>query len=139
LSAIAQAAKRSWGYPESWLDAWRKELTLAPEFIVTHAVYVAVEGDEIVGFYALGEGGKELEHLWIRSDRMRTGVGSLLFRHACRTARRKGTRQLMIVSDPHAAGFYTGQGARRVGGVRADMEGHPRVLPRLLLDLDEPV
>jgi hypothetical protein len=84
LSAIAQAAKRSWGYPESWLAAWRTELTLTPEFVVTHAVYVAVEGDEIVG-------------------------------------------------------FHTGQGARRVGGVKADMEGHPRVLPCLLLDLEEPV
>lgn len=139
LTAVALAAKRSWGYPRSWIEAWTRELTFTPEYVVTHAVYVAEEAEEIVGVYALAEGGSELEHLWIRPDRMRTGVGRALFRHACRTARAKGARQLVIVSDPHAAGFYEAQGARREGGVKADMEGHPRVLPRYVLELGEAV
>ena len=38
---------------------------------------------------------------------------------------------------PNAEGFYLRMGARRVGGVPADVEGTPRALPKLILDLVE--
>ena len=32
LSLIAVAAKRSWGYPERWMELWIQELEFAPEY-----------------------------------------------------------------------------------------------------------
>mgnify|MGYP003337409735 CR=1 FL=1 len=33
LTEIAHAAKRHWGYPESWIEEWRYFLTVLPEDI----------------------------------------------------------------------------------------------------------
>jgi hypothetical protein len=32
---------------------WQADLTVSPQFIDDHPVFCAVQGDEIVGFYAL--------------------------------------------------------------------------------------
>ena len=31
LTAVAHAAKRHWGYPESWIALWERELTVSAE------------------------------------------------------------------------------------------------------------
>ncbi|MEY2504354.1 MAG: hypothetical protein QOG27_634, partial [Verrucomicrobiota bacterium] len=41
LTEIAQAAKRHWGYPESWMVAWRDVLTMRRDFIAANVAYVA--------------------------------------------------------------------------------------------------
>ena len=44
LTSIAHAAKRHWNYPEKWIEQWRSDLTITPEFIAKNEVYVAVGG-----------------------------------------------------------------------------------------------
>src|SRR5947209_16526004 len=68
LTEIAHAAKRHWGYPENWIEYWRDDLTITPEFISNNEVYVAVIDKEIGGCCALVLKGSqaELEHMWIR-------------------------------------------------------------------------
>ena len=41
-----------------------------------------------------------------------------------------------IESDPNAEGFYKHMGAVRIGVVRSEIEGQPRVLPRMTVDPD---
>ncbi|MDX6384664.1 MAG: hypothetical protein QOK48_2237, partial [Blastocatellia bacterium] len=41
LTEIAHAAKRHWGYPEKWIQHWQTDLTITPQFIVNHEMYVA--------------------------------------------------------------------------------------------------
>ena len=50
LTRIAFAAKRYWGYPESWLQHWRDSLTITPEFVRNSRVYAAVSGGEPCAF-----------------------------------------------------------------------------------------
>lgn len=50
LTRIAFAAKRHWGYPERWLDLWAPVLTITPGFIATNEVWVAVAGEQEIGF-----------------------------------------------------------------------------------------
>jgi GNAT superfamily N-acetyltransferase len=137
LTHIAQAAKRHWGYPEHWIEAWKEVLIITPAFITDNAVYVERNGDEIAGFYALMGSGSQiiLEHMWVLPSYMGTGVGKRLFTHAVEHAASLGATSIHIESDPNAEGFYHRMGARRVGEVRSELDGQPRVLPLLVVDV----
>jgi GNAT superfamily N-acetyltransferase len=137
LSRVSFAAKRHWGYPESWIERWQESLTITPEFIDHNEVYAAVADEGVIGFYALsGEGSEmELEHLWVLPEFIGTGVGRALFDHAVSRAAASGAEVLGIESDPNAEGFYLRMGARRVGEVSHAMDGQRRRLPLLAVDV----
>jgi N-acetylglutamate synthase-like GNAT family acetyltransferase len=141
LTELAHAAKRHWGYPERWIELWKDDLTITPEFVANSEVFVALLGAEIVGCCALVLGSNstaELEHMWIKPAQIGTGVGRILFEHAKGLATKLNVRRLEISSDPNAEGFYRHMGATRIGEVRSEIEGQPRLLPRMAVDL-EPV
>jgi GNAT superfamily N-acetyltransferase len=151
LTQIAHDAKSYWGYPESWLERWKDDLTLTAEFISSNEVYVA-EADpgsdentgakeapnKVDGFYAIAINGEkaELEHLWVRPERIGSGTGKELLMHAMETAAFLNAAALEISADPNAEGFYKRMGARRIGEIDAEIEGQPRTLPRMVIDLD---
>lgn len=141
LTAIAFAAKRHWGYPLRWLEAWRDELTIRPEFIASQAqaVYAAQYRGKVAGFYALTCANRQaaLEHLWVLPEAMGQGIGRALFEHAVQQARGFGAMTLEITADPNAEGFYLRMGARRVGERTYQLEGQPRRLPLLVLDIEQ--
>jgi N-acetylglutamate synthase-like GNAT family acetyltransferase len=138
LTEIAHAAKRHWGYPENWIRHWKADLTITPEFIANNQMYVAISGEEIVGCCAItfNESVAELEHMWIRPDHIGTGVGRALFLHVKERAANLKVPALEISADPNAEGFYERMGATRTGEVQSEIEGQPRVLPRLSLAID---
>lgn len=138
LTRLADAAKRYWRYPDALMLQWKDALTVSEDFIDTYPVYCAVDGDEVIGFYAFSGAGdtRELEHFWVAPDRMGAGVGTRLFAHALLTLRETGGRALRIASDPNAEGFYRRMGARRIGDEPSIPEG--RTLPLLLFDLRAP-
>ena len=137
LTDIAHAAKRHWGYPELWIEAWKPALTITPEFISSNEVYVACIDSSIAGFSALvsADGKTWLEHLWVSPTQIGTGLGNALFRHAASIAAANGAQSIEIESDPNAEGFYKRMGAERVGEVESEIEGEKRVLPLLVFDL----
>ena len=138
LTHIAVAAKRHWGYPESWMASWRELLTIRPEFIASHETYSAIIDGQAVGFYGLrcGGGKLQLEHLWVLPAAMRCGVGRALFAHARERARALGFQSLEIESDPNAEGFYERMGARRIGANIMELEGQCRELPVFIYKID---
>jgi predicted N-acetyltransferase YhbS len=138
LSEIAFAAKRHWGYPERWIEAWRDVLTIAPEFILEHETHIACDAEETLGFYALVRKpeGLKLEHLWVHPRAMGRGIGRSLFAHAVGKMKALGMRAMEIESDPNASGFYQRMGARHVGVKVTEWEGQPRELPLFVYDLD---
>lgn len=138
LTALAHAAKRHWGYPEKWIEHWREDLTISPEFVAHNEVFVAVIDGEIVGCCALALTGSlaELEHMWIEPRQMGHGVGRALFEHTTRRAAELGFSALELSADPNAEAFYERMGAERIGDVRSEIEGQPRVLPRMTVKLD---
>lgn len=139
LTRIAHEAKRHWGYPERWIELWRDDLTLDPEFIAGNEVYLAEEGGEALGCYSLVAGSPSwtLEDLWIRPAAMGRGLGRRLFEHARAVAAEAGASVLEIDADPNAEAFYLHMGAVRVGEVRSEIDGQPRVRPLLHLRLGE--
>ena len=133
LTQIAHEAKRHWRYPESWIQQWRTDLTITPDFIATNEVFVAVFEREVTGCCALviNDDRAELEHMWIKPQYMGSGVGRALFLHAKERVASLKIPVLELSADPNAEGFYERMGARRIGEVPAEIEGKPRVLPRM--------
>jgi GNAT superfamily N-acetyltransferase len=136
LTKIAFAAKRHWGYPEGWIRQWQTYLTITPEFIRDNEMYVAMKGEEIVGCCAISfnESAAELEHMWIRPEHMGAGIGRVLFTYIKERAMKLKLPALELSADPNAEGFYERMGARRIGEVRSEIEGKPRVLPRMMIN-----
>lgn len=137
LSAIAQAAKRHWGYPEPWLEAWRADLTFTPEQIADRDIFVIEAAGDIAGFYAVIPGAPRwtLDHLWVHPAHMGQGLGRQLVEHALARARAADALGLDIEADPNAESFYRRLGGRRVGEVAAPVPGAAeRRLPLLVLD-----
>jgi GNAT superfamily N-acetyltransferase len=136
LTEIAHEAKRYWGYPEHWIKHWQADLTISPEFIANNDVYVAEQEGELLGFYALivRENKAELDHMWVAPKHVGGGVGKELFINAMQRAAGQNVSEVQISSDPHAEGFYQKMGATRVGEVASEIDGQPRILPRLRVD-----
>ncbi|MGH8094982.1 MAG: GNAT family N-acetyltransferase [Chthoniobacterales bacterium] len=136
LSSIAWAAKVHWGYPPHWMEQWRGQLAITPEFIVTNETFAAVIGGQMIGFHALLETTEtlRLEHLWVLPERIGQGIGRSLFGHAVERAKLRGARSLTIEADPHAEPFYRHLGAVRIGTSASEVDGHRRELPLLNFD-----
>lgn len=138
LTAIAIAAKAHWGYPQTWIDSWRDELTVREEALAKLKFKVAAKDGRILGFGAIGPAempnAGEIEHLWVLPDAMGMGVGRALFTALRAEAGRLGWRQLFILSDPHAASFYAKLGAQFLAHEPSSIPG--RNLPRYCYVLD---
>lgn len=75
--------------------------------IATGAVTVAVEGERVVGFIALGAAG--IEHLYVDPGSWRSGVGSLLVHHA-QALRPAGLDLWVFQRNRAAIAFYEAHG-----------------------------
>jgi len=137
LTQIALDAKRHWGYPEHWIKHWESDLTISAEFITSNHVYVAEDEGEIRGFYALClvDEKAELEHLWVRPSHIGTGIGKELFLDAMERAAKLNVNEVELSADPNAAGFYKRMGASQVGEIDSEIDGQPRKIPRLKIEL----
>ena len=134
LSALALKAKAYWGYSADTIESWKQELTVSTQTITSRPTFVAVLGDEIVGFYSLSPShhSRELDHLWVLPRFMDRGIGRALAAHALETAARGGASSVTVDADPNAESFYLACGAGRCGEVPAPIPGEPgRVRPQL--------
>ena len=140
LTEIAFAAKRHWGYPEDWIEAWRDILTMRPQFIAENVAYCVIEENHAVGFYVLTteHDGLHLDHLWIVPSAMGRGIGRALFEHATAQARNSGFDSIKIEADPNAEGFYKRMGATRAGTRVSEVDGERRALPLLEFHVPRP-
>jgi GNAT superfamily N-acetyltransferase len=139
LTRIAHDSKRHWKYPEQWIAQWQEALTITPDFISRNDVFAALVEGEIIGFYALATEPDRLvlEHLWIAPEYIGRGAGRRLLRHALARAAELKAAAVEIVSDPHAESFYTKMGAVKIGEEVTDLNGAPRILPRLRIEVEK--
>ena len=120
LSALALRSKASWGYPEDFLRACVRELTVTSQQIEgdAHHHEVAMRAGKVVGFYTLeGQVGNviELGALFVEPDHRGSGVGKQLLAAALVRAESLGACEMTIQGDPNADGFYRSAGAQREG------------------------
>ncbi|HEY8013030.1 MAG TPA: GNAT family N-acetyltransferase, partial [Dongiaceae bacterium] len=137
LTALALTAKAHWGYPASFMARCRAALTIEPAMIRRQVFRIAEDEDGIIlGFYGFepDPAGIGLSHLFVRPDAFGSGIGRALWQDAVALARREGYGRMMIVGDPHAAGFYRRMGAVPAGAVPSEIDP-ARALPLFRLEL----
>jgi ribosomal protein S18 acetylase RimI-like enzyme len=137
LTQIALAAKRHWGYPERWMKLWTPQLTFSAEYFEENESWAAEVDQEPVAFYTLLEkdGSAWIENLWVAPEWFGKGIGRTLFLHAVEQARQRGYGTLRLEADPNARGFYEKMGMYQIGERRSDVEGRPRSLPVMEMEL----
>jgi ribosomal protein S18 acetylase RimI-like enzyme len=137
LTQIALSAKAYWDYPERWMEIWTSQLTFTPEYFESNESWVAVDGDQQIGFYTLQDssGVAWLENLWVLPAYMGKGIGRRLFLHAVELARQRGYKTLQLEADPNALGFYEKMGMYKIGEHQYEVDGQPRILPLMEMTL----
>ncbi len=136
LSDLCLRSKATWGYPQDMLDSFRRELTLSKDDVREDAIVVADDLRGIAGVVEISFDGDVavLEKLFVEPGRFGEVTGNLLYVWACRTAQRRGARELLIDADPGAAAFYRRMGAEPAG--ESESGSVPgRLLPRLVHQL----
>ena len=134
LKELAVASKAHWGYAAEWMARWTQWIHISPEFLEKYEVYKLVEEGQMLGWCALLITGDRahLEDLWVRRDRIGTGLGRILFEYAAHRARAGGAIHLDLDADPNAVGFYQHMGMVITGERNAEMD---RTIPTMEMDL----
>ncbi len=111
LRQLEIASKACWGYPD---ERFAKVISMAPDYIQKHEVWVVEETSEIAGFYGLIHHGEvcELDHLWLLPPYIGKGLGRQLFEHALQRARLACALRVEWQAEPNATGFYKRMGGR---------------------------
>jgi ribosomal protein S18 acetylase RimI-like enzyme len=137
LSEIALAAKRHWRYPERWIELWISQLTFDAHYFEKNETWVAeLEGKPVAFYTMLDEDGTAwIENLWVLPDCMGKGIGRELFFHALALARQRGYTSLRLEADPNASGFYEKMGMHKIGERHSEVDGQPRILPVMGMNL----
>ena len=137
LTQIALSAKKHWGYPERWMEIWTPQLTFTPEYFEENESWVAIDGDQQIGFYTLQDknGIAWIENLWVLPAYIGKGVGRQLFLHALELARQREYKTLQLEADPNAAGFYEKMAMYKIGERHSEVDGQPRILPIMEMTL----
>jgi GNAT superfamily N-acetyltransferase len=136
LTDLSLRAKALWGYDAGFLARCRAVMTVKAHDIENQPHYVAELDGRIAGFYGFEPEaeGVGLDYLFVEPELVGRGIGRALWRHAVDTARGRGHRALVVVSDPNAEGFYVKMGCQRIGTRPSDLESG-RQLPLLRLEL----
>jgi GNAT superfamily N-acetyltransferase len=136
LSELCLRSKAVWGYDQSFLDACRAELTIAPHELESSKVQVAEHDGSVVGVAQITIAGPtaDLQKMFVEPSAIGLGVGRALLDWATAAARALGADALTIDADPGAVGFYKRMGATECGSAPSgSIPG--RMLPRLRVEL----
>jgi len=144
LTRISFESKGFWAYPKEYFDVWKPELTITSDYIEKNDVLVFESEGAIVGYYSIVElendieasgikidKGYWLEHMFIAPKYIGRGIGKIMFEHLRKRCEIKGIRQLGILSDPNARGFYEKMGCTYQRELPSTISG--RTTPLLVL------
>jgi len=133
LGALCARSKAHWGYDAEFMRSSLAALSIDAVAIAEGRVFVVVDASDSplgVAAVALREDGVELTHLFVEPGRLAQGIGAALFAAALRWTLDRARTELLIASDPNAAGFYEKMGAVNAGMVPSDAISG-RMLPLL--------
>lgn len=137
LTQISISAKRHWEYPEAWIQLWLPSMRITAAYIEEHETWIMMQETQPLAYYSFNENeeGFWLDNLWVLPEYMGQGIGKSLFEHALERCRAMGISTLKIEADPNAQSFYERMGAHKVGGHITEIQGEPRVLPVMEINL----
>lgn len=146
LTVISFASKRYWDYPDAYFDIWKDELTITPDYIREHTVWVLEKDKTPAGYYAvvhvaadfsvsgiLIPKGIWLDHYFLAPECIGSGLGRHMFAHLKAWCRTNSIEQVSILADPHAGKFYEKMGCRFIRDYPSTIPGRTTPLFKLFL------
>jgi len=130
INEVVAAAKAHWGQPQPYLTTALALLRVDAAYLARNLCFEVADGDSrVLCFFAVVDDGGErrLDHLWVRPDHLRLGIGRLACEHVFALARAQRWRELLVIPEPRAEGFYRTLGFADTG-MRVDsrVQGGPR-------------
>ena len=135
MTDLAIRSKSHWRYTEQQMAVFRRELSFTADTIQARTAFGIKSKDRLTAFYTLRHVDRdiELEHMFVDPRFLKRGLGSKLFEHARKQAQHTEATHLTIMSDPHAAGFYTAMGCELTKEIPSSIPGRTIPLFRLRL------
>lgn len=111
LNTISVASKMHWGYPKDWLEHWKKDLTIAENYLTINSIFKLIVENEIAGFCVIEEREDEYEvaHLWVLPKHIGKGYGKFLLTETLNHVIKK-EKPTIVIADPNAEKFYLQMG-----------------------------
>ena len=139
LTGLAIRSKAYWGYPQSFMEACRNELTVTVQALTSADFHylVAEKDSRLLGYYAiekLADREFELEALFVEPDFIGKGIGRALMDHAKKLVKKLGGGSLTIQGDPNTEKFYLAAGGNPAGS-RESSSIPGRSLPLFTINL----
>ena len=133
LNKISLASKRYWKYPEEWIERWKEDLKIKPEFFEKGAVFKIGLPNKIFGFCVIlkHENQYEIEHLWVLPEFIGKGYGKKLLTESIKKTVKKDA-EIIVTADPNAEAFYISRGFKTFDKLESFPKG--RYLPIMKLD-----
>lgn len=131
LTRISLQAKNSWGYPNTWLEAWSEEITITHEMINEWITFVVEVDGQVVAGWSRSPCESETTSpgvLFVSPEQMGKGYGRLLGEAVIKEAKLRGLKRLTIEADPNAVSFYEKIGGKVIGE-QASLLIPNRILP----------
>ncbi len=118
MNEVILAAKSHWGYSQKMMDIWLPDLIVDEVVLASRHFWVLDTEGRIAGVFSVSVDSEqccELEDFWVLPQMMGKGAGRIMFGFIQRWMQAQQVTELLIVSDPHAKGFYERMGAQEVG------------------------
>ncbi|KZK96382.1 acetyltransferase [Pseudovibrio sp. Ad5] len=118
MNEVILSAKGHWGYSQEMMDVWLPDLIVDAVVLANRHFWVLEAEGRIVGVFSISvdaEQRSELEDFWVSPQLMGRGAGRIMFGFIQNWLQDQQLPELVIVSDPHAKGFYERMGAEEIG------------------------
>jgi hypothetical protein len=140
LTDLVMRSKAHWGYPKEWIESWKDQLTITPEFIQDSVAFVAELNGEIKGCWCRAKIQTDEVtpgFLFIAPDAIGTGCAAQLWQAIKAGLLEVGVTSFVLEADPNAVPFYEKLGAIKIG--EHDSESIPgRKIPVMRIELSNP-
>lgn len=127
LTSTAVNSKKYWGYPDEQMDLWKTDdLQVTKEYIKKNQVYKVYDQSNFIGFYGIFKKENdtwEIDHLWLTTDNIRKGYGTIIFKHILTELFKKDAKKAILIAEPNAKVFYDKMGGKVIGEFQSKISG----------------
>lgn len=137
MNEVILSAKGHWGYSQEMMDVWLPDLIVDEVVLASRHFWVLENEGRIAGVFSISVDAEqccELEDFWVLPELMGKGAGRIMFGFIQNWLQIQQLSELVIVSDPHAKGFYERMGAEEVGYQPSLPEGRKLPVMRYVLE-----
>lgn len=118
VNRLIARSKAYWDWPEEYLSRAIPLHRVTSSYLSSNRCFEVVTQDgALVAFLSVieSEGRATIDNLWVVPEHIRCGIGTTALHFVFELARAHGWRQLWVVPDPPAEGFYRAFGFSDTG------------------------